>query len=387
MALGSFLSPVLDGIGFIRRSAVLLVLVVAVASGSAQVAEPDSPRDSDQAQRTADRAEVAQSDDSKDDSRKIPAKYDIRRIGERGIGGGVNLYSIEKEMNLGRELSMEVERQVRLVNDPVITEFVNRIGQNIVRNSDAKVPFTIKVIDDDEINAFALPGGYFYVNTGLIMAAEDEAELAGVMAHEIAHVGARHATKQATKAQIFNLASIPLVFLGGPAGYAVRQVAGFAVPMTFLKFSRDAEREADLLGLQYQYASGYDPGEFVQFFERLKAKDKKKMNKIAKAFSTHPMTEDRIERAQRTIAELLPDKDEYVVTTSEFDDVKKRLADILNRRTMNASTWDRPTLRRRTAEKKAPQGASSESNTEDPDRPTLRRRTAEVDPPGDAPKN
>src|SRR5438045_94355 len=219
----------------------------------------------------------------------------------RGIGTGMNFYSIEKELMLGHELAAEVEHQVRLLNDPVISDYVNSVGQKLVRNSDAQVPFTIKVVDDEEINAFALPGGFFYVNTGLIMAAENEAELAGVMAHEIAHVAARHATKNATKRDMWNFASIPLIFVGGPIGVAIRQVSSFAVPMSFLKFSRDAEREADLLGMEYQYAAGYDPQAFIDFFEKLQVQTKKgkhKQNVLARAFATHPMTEDRIHRAE-----------------------------------------------------------------------------------------
>jgi predicted Zn-dependent protease len=301
----------------------------------------------------------------------VPEKYDVSKIGERGIGGGVNFYSIEKEQALGRQLAQEVEQSTRLINDPVVTEYVNRVGQNIVRNSDAKVPFTIKVIDDDTINAFALPGGFFYVNSGLILAAENEAELAGVMAHEIAHVAARHATKQATRGQIINLASIPLIFIGGPAGYAVRQAAGLAVPMGFLKFSRDAEREADLLGVEYAYASGYDPAEFVHFFETLKAKDKHKASKIAKAFSTHPMTDDRIKRSEEEIATMLPAKDQYIVTTSEFDQVKARLSSIVNRGKPDLTNDDKPTLRRRTED-----GDSKKKDGDKEDgKPTLRRRT------------
>ena len=201
-----------------------------------------------------------------------PAKYDVTLIGHRNIGTGVNFYSIEREIALGQDLSRQVEESSKLVTDPAITEYVNRIGQNLVRNSDSRVPFTIKVIDSGEVNAFALPGGFFYVDSGLILAADSEAELAAVMAHEIAHVAARHATKNMTKQQIWNMASIPLMFVGGPAGYAIAEVASIAVPMGFLKFSRDAEREADMLGLQYDYAAGYDPQAFVQFFEKLKAR-------------------------------------------------------------------------------------------------------------------
>jgi len=281
---------------------------------------------------------------------KIPEKYDVTRIGDRGIGGGFDLYSLQKEELLGKELAQDVERQARLLKDPVVNEYINRIGQNLVRNSDAKVPFTIKVIDNDEVNAFALPGGFFYVNTGLILAADNEAELAGVMAHEIAHVAARHATKNATRAEIFNLASIPLIFVGGPAGYAVRQALALAAPMSFLKFSRNAEREADTLGLEYQYASGYDPEEFVRFFEKLKLQEKKNRNFLARAFASHPMTSDRIKRAQDEIAKYLPARNEYVVDTSEFQQMKARLERLTNEHRIDLGKAPRPTLRRRTSE-------------------------------------
>jgi predicted Zn-dependent protease len=261
---------------------------------------------------------------------KKASKYDISRVGDRGIGSGINFYSQDRETALGKEISLDVEQGSKLIHDRVVEEYINRIGQNLVHNSDAKVPFTIKIIQNDEVNAFALPGGYFYVNSGLILAAENEAELAGVMAHEIAHVAARHATRGETKRDIWNLASMPLVFVGGPVGYAVQQVAGLAVPMGVMKYSRDAEREADLLGLEYDYLSGYDPAAFVQFFEKIKVLDKKKPNFLAKAFATHPMTEDRIRRAQEEIQTLLPAKEEYVVDTSEFQEVKARLAMLVN---------------------------------------------------------
>lgn len=293
----------------------------------------------------------------------VDPKLDVTKIGDRHIGDGVNLYSLEREQALGRELAFEVEHSAAVITDPIVSEYVNRLGQNLVRNSDARFPFTIKVLDDDEINAFALPGGFFYVNSGLILAADNEAELAGVMAHEIAHVAARHVTKNYTRAQIFNMASIPLIFMGGPFGYAAREIAGLAVPMGFLKFSRDAEREADLLGLQYQYRAGYDPQAFVEFFEKLKTTEKKKHSGLAKAFTTHPMTEDRIKAAQEEIEQDLPPRPEYIVTTSEFDEVKMRLMQLEDEHRVDAGHGAKPTLRKRTGG-----GVSHE------DGPVLRKR-------------
>jgi beta-barrel assembly-enhancing protease len=307
----------------------------------------------------------------------LKPKYDVRLIGQREVAGGVNFYSLDREMALGRDLSKEVEATSKLVTDPVVTEYVNRIGQNLVRNSDARVPFTIKVLDNEEVNAFALPGGFFYVDSGLILAADNEAELAAVMAHEIAHVAARHATKNMTKSEIWNLASIPLMFVGGPAGYAIAEIASLAVPMTFLKFSRDAEREADLLGLEYDYAAGYDPQAFVQFFEKLNADEKTKHSKLAKMFSTHPMNADRVTAAQNEIRQYLPDRESYIVDTSEFDQVKARLLGLDMKQHLGSADSHRPVLLKRTetseSQPGAGRGASSSQGSDDPDRPTLKR--------------
>jgi predicted Zn-dependent protease len=232
------------------------------------------------------------------------------------------------------------------------------------------VPFTIKVIDSDEVNAFALPGGFFYVNSGLILAADEEAELAGVMAHEIAHVAARHATRQVTRAQWANIGTIPLIFVGGGIGYAVRSVAGLALPMTFLSFSRGFEAEADYLGLQYMYKSGYDPQAFISFFEKLQAKEKRKPGTLARAFSTHPQTPDRIEKSQEEIGRILPARPQYVVSTSEFDDVKSRLASIENRhKVLDDKEGSKPSLRRTSSSDK-----TGKDDKTDDDRPTLKRR-------------
>jgi beta-barrel assembly-enhancing protease len=298
---------------------------------------------------------------------------DVDAIGNRNVGGrGIgDWYSLETEIRMGKQYSMQVENSVKLVQDPVINEYVNRIGQNLVRNSDAKVPFTIKVIDSDEVNAFALPGGFFYVNSGLILAADEEAELAGVMAHEISHVAARHGMRQMTRANIAQLATIPLIFVGGGIGYGVYEAAGLGLPLTFMKFQRNFEAEADYLGLQYMYKTGYDPQAFVSFFEKLQAREKKKPGTIAKAFASHPQTPDRIAASQKEIATILPARPQYIVTTSDFDDVKARLATIENRhKVIEEKDANRPSLRRASTSDKPSTGTDSS----DDDRPTLKRR-------------
>jgi beta-barrel assembly-enhancing protease len=319
---------------------------------------------------------IQEPDDSK--VKHNGTKSDVDAIGNRKVGGrGMgNWYSLETEIRMGKQYAMQVEQGVKLVQDPVVTEYVNRIGQNLVRNSDAQVPFTIKVIDSDEVNAFALPGGFFYVNSGLILAADEEAEMAGVMAHEIAHVAARHGTRQMTRAQWANIGTIPLIFIGGGIGYGIYEAAGLGLPLTFMKFQRNFEAEADYLGLQYMYKTGYDPQAFISFFEKIQAKEKKKPGTLAKAFASHPQTPDRIEKSQQEIATILPAKAQYVVSTSEFDDVKSRLATIENRhKVIEEKDGSRPSLRRTSSSDKT----SSGSDKSDDDRPTLKRRDDKPD--------
>jgi beta-barrel assembly-enhancing protease len=302
-------------------------------------------------------------------------KKDPDQIGNRDVGKGVNFYSIEKEIALGKQMAQEVERQAKIVEDPVIAEYVNRIGQNLVRNSDAKVPFTIKVVDDEEINAFALPGGFFFVNTGVILNADNEAEMAGVMAHEIAHVAARHGTRQATRGELVQYGTLPLIFMGGTAGYAIYQSMGILVPLGFLKFSRGFESEADMLGLEYMYKTGYDPTAFVDFFEKVESQEKTKPGTMSKLFSSHPPTEDRIKNSQLMIQKYLKSKPEYVLSTSEFGDVKVRAEAMHNRRRIDdAKDSARPTLRRNPNGQIDANGDEKAPQSDQDDRPTLKRR-------------
>src|SRR6202163_3603911 len=366
----------------ILRQALKLALVSALLVGSAfalpQSQDPPSqeptktPPPAQQTQQKTGSQPVQQ----KDTVTPKNSKEDVEAIGNRNVGKGVNLYSLEREISLGKSLAQEVERSSKLIDDPVVTEYVNRVGQNLVRNSDARVPFTIKVIDSDEVNAFALPGGFFYVNSGLILAADEEAEMAGVMAHEIAHVAARHMTRQMTRAQWANIGTIPLIFIGGGIGYGIYEAAGLGIPLTFMKFQRNFEAEADYLGLQYMYKTGYDPQAFISFFEKIQAKERKKPGTLAKAFASHPQTPDRIEKSQQEIATILPAKAQYIVSTSEFDDVKSRLATIENRhKVIEEKDGSRPSLRRTSSSDKT----SSGSEKSEDDRPTLKRREDKSD--------
>ena len=298
----------------------------------------------------------------------LDTKDEINAIGHRKIGGtgAGNWYSLEREIHIGREYSQAVDSQVKLLDDPIVTEYVRRIGQNLVRNSDAKVPFTFKIIDSPEVNAFSLPGGFLYIHAGLILAADDEAELAGVMAHEIAHVAARHATRQMTRSNLVSILSIPLVFVGGGVGLALQGVASVGMPLAFTKFSRAFEAEADYLGIQYMYQAGYDPGALVSFFEKIRAMEHGKSGTLGRAFASHPQTADRVRRSQAEISRILPVREQYLVTTSDFIVAKTHLSEIEEQRQKE----DRPMLRRRSA---APSNTDSEKSTDNRDSPILRR--------------
>jgi beta-barrel assembly-enhancing protease len=330
---------------------------------------PQAPSTSNsQGQNTTPEVQPADPDKVKHDGGKDDVDaIGNRKVGKRGLG---DWYSLETDVKMGRQYAQMVDSSSKFISDPVVTEYVNRIGQNLVRNSDAQVPFTFKVIDSDVINAFSLPGGFVYINSGIIMAADEEAELAGVMAHEIAHVCARHATRQLTRSQYAGIATIPLIFVGGGIGYAIYNAAGLGLPIAFMSFQRSFEAEADYLGLQYDYKTGYDPQAFISFFEKVQAEEKKKPGFMDKTFASHPQTPDRIEASQKEIATILPARPEYVVSTSEFDDVKARLAEIENRRKLtDHKDTNKPSLRHATSSSGSDQQGSSND-----DHPTLKRR-------------
>jgi beta-barrel assembly-enhancing protease len=357
-----------------------LAIAIALAAFSAgpwthaqvQDQDKDQPKASDtQAQPAPPPAALPTADDSQ--VKHDGTKTDVDAVGNRNVGCGRgvgNWYTVEGQVARGRVYAQQIEAQIKLVNDPVVTEYVNRIGQNLVRNSDAQVPFTIKVIDSDVVNAMALPGGFFYVNSGLILAADEEAEMAGVMAHEIAHVAACHYGREMTRANLLQMASIPFIFMGGVIGYAGYEAASIGIPLTFFKFSRGFEAEADYLGVEYMYRAGYDPSAFVSFFEKIQAMEKKKPGTLSKAFETHPQTPDRIEKSQEEIRKILPAKPQYIVTTSEFDEVKARLAAIENKhKLLDQKDGNKPSLRRTSNT-----GNTSGNTQSDDDRPTLKRR-------------
>jgi beta-barrel assembly-enhancing protease len=338
-----------------------------VSTGSPQAPASSTSNSNSQNQNTPPPVEPADPSKVKHDGGKDDVDaIGNRKIGKRGLG---DWYSLETDVKMGRQYAQMVDSSSKFISDPVITEYVNRIGQNLVRNSDAQVPFTFKVIDSDVINAFSLPGGFVYINSGIIMAADEEAELAGVMAHEIAHVCARHATRQLTRSQYAGIATIPLIFVGGGIGYAVYNAAGLGLPIAFMSFQRGFEAEADYLGLQYDYKTGYDPQAFISFFEKVQAEEKKKPGFMDKTFASHPQTPERIEASQHEIETILPARPEYIVSTSEFDDVKARLAELENRRKLtDHKDQNKPSLRHASST-----NGNDQTNTGD-DRPTLKRR-------------
>jgi len=366
----------------LRRWSLTIAGTMFLAAGAAaclgstqEQKEPTCPTAS--ASNVADASAVSDGSDCLMAGVKRGSINDVNAVGHRKIGGrGLgNWYSTKTEMAWGSEVAQQVMKSSKIVTDPVVEEYVNRIGQNIVKNSDAKVPFTIKVIDSDEINAFALPGGYFFVNSGLILAASNEAELAGVMAHEIGHVAAHHQAREMTRMHYADLGMVPLVMMTGysAVGYGIYEASAVAVPLTFLEFQRDFEEQADWLGVEYMYDAGYDPQQLIAFFEKIEELEKTKPGLISKTFATHPQTPVRVERTQHEIAKILPARKEYVVDTSEFHAVQERLKRLENRRPVKPGAGaNAPTLRRVGAN--SGEGIPPSANTDA--RPTMQPGTS-----------
>ena len=378
----------------IVRSFTATALVLSLFAGTLAVAAPRQEQAQQTAQDKKDKQDKKAKQEQKpaaapaaadsDPHRPLSKNEDPRLIGQRNINTGIwakMAGSLEKEVALGRQLAADIDREAKFVDDPVITEYINRVGQNIVLHSDSKIPFTIKVIDSDEVNAFALPGGFFYVNKGLILAADNEAEVAGVMAHEIAHVAARHAVENQAKGSAMEIgAMIGSIFTGGITGMIYQNLAGFGLLAAFLKFSRAAESEADKLGVQYMYAAGYDPGAMSTMFEKLAAQNKKKPGFISKAFSTHPQSVDRMEAA-RVLVSRFPEREEYVLSTSEFQRVKGRLLRLSNAKASTAGSLTdesgqprRPTLKRRQPTPDDPNATGTGEQPKKEEAPQMKRR-------------
>jgi beta-barrel assembly-enhancing protease len=375
-----------------KISASLLILSVWVsalaffpAAASAQVSssEKGSEKKEKKAEKTTPQPTPANT------SKALSQNEDPAMIGKRNINGGADKFfgwlggSQEKEMAIGRTLALEVEQQAKMVEDPMVTEYINRVGQNIVLHSDAKIPFTIKVIDSDEVNAFALPGGFFFVNKGLIIGADSEAELAGVMAHEIAHVCARHAMENQGKGTLLNYGLLAgIIFTGGIAGTVLQNTAGFAQALAFFKFSRGAEEEADRLGVQYLYASGYDPTGMATMFEKLSSQNKKKPGTIAKLFASHPQSIERRDTSLALVSRFA-EKEEYIISTSEFQRVKGYLLRITNAKAGVISDDDpedsgRPTLKKRQPD--APDGDGTDPGSSSSDGPPKLKKQGDPEP-------
>jgi beta-barrel assembly-enhancing protease len=389
---------------FARVATVIGLGVSLWTSGIAALAGPQQTKDQTQGQTQSAPSQAAPKDQSSDpaktpdqqasNKKALPTNDDPTMIGKRNINKGIwgkMAAGTDKEVREGRMLAAQVDKEAKFIDDPIITEYVNRVGQNIVLHSDAKIPFTIKVIDSDEVNAFALPGGFLYINKGTILAADNEAELAGVMAHEIGHVAARHAMENERKMQLLDYGMLAGILLGGPIlGNVLYNGQGFFEGMAFLKFSRAAEEEADRLGVQYMWAAGYDPNAMATMFEKLEAKNKKKPGTISKMFADHPAPADR--RASATaLAARFPEREEYVISSSEFQKVKNHLLRLSNARASSHGaiggaddgTPGRPTLKRRQPtpddSTTTPDG-TAKPDTSKPSPPTLKRGDAQPQP-------
>jgi len=302
---------------------------------------------------------------------------DVYCIGQRRVAHH-SIISERKEVAIGTKYAQQINRSAKLVKDPVISEYVNRVEQNIAQNSDAKIPITVRVIDSPEINAFTLPGGFIYVNTGLLHAASSEAQLAGVLAHETAHVACRHWASDATKRTLLQYAMIPLILtpMSYPVYIGLSEAMNFGIPMAFLKFSREDEAQADFLGLQYMWKAGYDPNAYLSMFAKIIQEGRSTPGSVAGVFMDHPPTKDRIINAEKEIKTILPKRSEYLVSNSEFQNVHDRLNTLLGRmkKIQAKANSNKPTLIKREPKTGQPAGTQSGQSTGNDKPPVLKRR-------------
>ncbi len=357
-----------------------LALLLSTSSlSSLAFASPQEQKDQNKGENKDEGNGKKQGKDSGDDDKFYHGKgiNDVNAIGDRNVGcnrGLGNWYTLDSQVRMGQEFAQQVEQTSHLITDPMVNEYVNRLGQNLVRNSDSKLPFTIKVLDVEEPNAFALPGGFMFVNAGTLLMADDESEVAGVLAHEIGHVAACHAARGATRSTMAQLAMIPVVIMtGGIAGIGINQAANFGIPAVFSKFGRNFEAQADYLGVQYAYKAGYDPNGMINFFEKLQALEKRRPGFATKLYGDHPQTPDRISQSQREIGTILPPRDQYILNTSDFEQAKKRLALIMkHRQPKDGKDEQKPELRRTAGDKTPDQNDKTQSDKND-DRPVIKR--------------
>lgn len=236
----------------------------------------------------------------------------------------VNLLSTQEEVELGRQFSQEIEAELKMYDDPIVNAYVDSLGQLLVSHSDrTDIEYHIKVVDTDEVNAFAIPGGWLYVNRGLISVAESESELTAVMGHEIGHIVGYHSARQISSQ--YGLSIIAQVALGQDPGMLRQMVTGLLAQGAMMKYSRDMEREADKFGIEENYRAGIDPGGMQEFFKKLRALEGGGgTSDLEKFFSTHPPTQERIDSSARMVASL-PGKPNLTVNTTRFQQIKNRL--------------------------------------------------------------
>ena len=262
---------------------------------------------------------------SSSDKKRAKAYRDINAIGHRVIGypsGYGNWYSLDKEKEIGAQVSAAFEKSTTLLHDSITQAYLDRLAQTIALNSDSQLPITIRVIDSEDSYALTLMGGHQYISRGLILQLQNEGELAAAIARGIAHTALRSATGEATRTSLMKMVAVPVVFNGQDGVVANSTDPGMAVPLTFLKFRRDDESAADYFGVQYLYKSGYEPECFIGFIQEAWPPSGKP---TVAAFSPFPPLPERLKALEKEIREILPKRSGAVTSTGEFAAVREHL--------------------------------------------------------------